>query len=339
MSSTSILGSSLVYDWTIGDPLVVRTLIEIFRLTILTFLCTALLDLVCIGSVKKLRKEQPGLYEKSLGFNFLNHAILAPALFMFILPNFTMRKVGCRLPEHQALIASENKEWSITTGSILFGELGNKGGLGKEGLWCGASKDSLWVRGPLGENGWFSGAFLAVLSIQAIGYWAGHKLMHRREWYWIHRFHHKYNQTVVPTAANAVHPLEYIIAYMLPFFIASILIKAPVPCLYNAAYVVSFCNLLIHTPALHDVSENLPVWIVTPMSHMEHHRLLHAHYAAPTINVDYFVAWAQGKPYKCGRKNRAETGGDLGASYLDDKARFDNVEGGNTAVTAAKKGA
>merc|ERR1712194_146720 len=83
-------------------------------------------------------------------------------------------------------------------------------------------------------------------------------------------------------------------------------------------YIISATNLLIHTPMLHELSEQLPEWIVTTCSHTEHHRVLSAHYAATTLNIDYFVAKIRGVPYsRKGKKFPAQ---------VDTPAQINNAE-------------
>ena len=72
------------------------------------------------------------------------------------------------------------------------------------------------------------------------------------------------------------------------------MLKPSVPALFTAGLLISFFNIMIHTPLIHDWSENLPSWLVSTASHMEHHRVLSKHFAAPILNVDFFVAKALG---------------------------------------------
>ena len=55
-------------------------------------------------------------------------------------------------------------------------------------------------------------------------------------------------------------------------------------------WFVGFANLLIHTPWLEEAStQYLPAWVVTTAGHGSHHRKLKLNYAAPTLNIDFFV--------------------------------------------------
>merc|ERR1719473_1695905 len=67
--------------------------------------------------------------------------------------------------------------------------------------------------------------------------------------------------------------------------------------MFLAVGVVSVNNLLIHTPSLADASAKLVPWLfVSTADHLEHHKRLTSHYAAPTISVDRLLACVFGKP-------------------------------------------
>jgi len=118
--------------------------------------------------------------------------------------------------------------------------------------------------------------------------------MHTKALYWAHRFHHRFNRRITPLAANAVTPVEFCLAYAIPFTgYARLLHFCGVPVdrwtIHAAVWVIGFANLLIHTPALEQVSERLPAWLVGTHDHFAHHRALAKNYAAPTLNVDTIV--------------------------------------------------
>merc|ERR1719235_3013580 len=137
----------------------------------------------------------------------------------------------------------------------------------------------------------------AVLLGHAIGYYSAHRWMHTRRMYWAHRFHHRFNCIVVPVTANAVSLAEYALAYMLPFVVGAQLLRPDRMSMFLAVGVVSLNNLLIHTPKLADASARLVPWLfVSTADHLEHHRRLTKHYAAPTVSVDRLLASVVGKP-------------------------------------------
>jgi len=138
---------------------------------------------------------------------------------------------------------------------------------------------------------------LAILVGHSIGYYSAHRWMHTRSMYWAHRFHHRFNVFVVPVTANAVSLAEYAIAYMLPFVAGAALLRPDRLSMFVAVGIVSLNNLLIHTPKLADASAQLVPWLfVSTADHLEHHKRLTSHYAAPTISIDRLLACAFGKP-------------------------------------------
>jgi sterol desaturase/sphingolipid hydroxylase (fatty acid hydroxylase superfamily) len=156
------------------------------------------------------------------------------------------------------------------------------------------------------SNRWMSPPFtapgrlamvLAIVVGHSIGYYCAHRAMHMRSLYWAHRFHHRFNMFVVPVTANAVSIAEFAIAYMLPFIVGAQLLRPDRMSMFIAVGIVSLNNLLIHTPLLADASAKLVPWLfVSTADHMDHHKRLTTHYAAPTISVDRMLACVFGKP-------------------------------------------
>tara|TARA_Y100001973_G_scaffold106627_1_gene185934 strand:+ start:2690 stop:3328 length:639 start_codon:yes stop_codon:yes gene_type:complete len=127
-----------------------------------------------------------------------------------------------------------------------------------------------------------------LIILHSFGYWAAHSLMHEKTLWSAHKFHHTFSTHVTPVVAMAVSPWEYIIAYMAPFVLASWMVTPSEVELVIAAAVVSCCNLIIHTPSLEYTSKYYPKWLVSPSTHLRHHRFNDKeHIAAPTINLDY----------------------------------------------------
>merc|ERR1719409_986091 len=84
---------------------------------------------------------------------------------------------------------------------------------------------------------------------------------------------------------------------MFPFVAGSALLRPDRLSLFVAVGVISFNSLLIHTPVLADASARLVPWLfVSTADHLEHHRRLTKHYAAPTFSVDRLLACVVGKP-------------------------------------------
>jgi len=156
------------------------------------------------------------------------------------------------------------------------------------------------------SNRWMSQPFtavgrvamvLAIIVGHSIGYYCAHRWMHTRSMYWAHRFHHRFNVFVVPVTANAVSLAEYALAYMLPFVMGAQLLRPDRMSMFLAVGVISLNNLLIHTPKLADASARLVPWLfVSTADHLEHHKRLTSHYAAPTFSVDRLLACTFGRP-------------------------------------------
>lgn len=137
-----------------------------------------------------------------------------------------------------------------------------------------------------------------ILFVQSICFYTAHRLFHTYPTlYRHHRFHHRFNVHVPPMAANAVSPVEYIFAYIVPFVVAMPFCQPDTTSFRISVAIVSLTNILIHTPKLAELSEKIvPEWLVTTEDHLEHHRKLNTKYAAPTFNIDYFVSFIESKP-------------------------------------------
>lgn len=101
-------------------------------------------------------------------------------------------------------------------------------------------------------------AAIGTTIVHTLGYYTAHRAMHTKALYWAHSFHHQFNTHVVPSAANAVSFAEYFIAYMLPFILGCVVCRPDAKALYAAIALISFTNLLIHTPVRSPVSVSAP---------------------------------------------------------------------------------
>ena len=153
-------------------------------------------------------------------------------------------------------------------------------------------------------SGWGRvGMVTAILVGHAIGYYLAHRWMHTKQMYWAHRFHHRFNMHVAPVTANAVSLAEYAVAYMAPFILGSALLQPDRLSLFVAVGIISLNNLLIHTPRLADLSARLVPWLfVSTEMHLEHHRKLTTHWAAPTISIDRLIEYFVGTPGSYGKE-------------------------------------
>ena len=131
-----------------------------------------------------------------------------------------------------------------------------------------------------------------LIGAHAVLYYAIHKAFHEspRFYNMFHRFHHRFNTHVPPSAANAVTPGEYVIAYLIPFALAVLFRPTQPESLKISISVISFTNILVHTPKLESLSEKwVPEFLVSTKNHLDHHRKLKVHYASPTFNVDNII--------------------------------------------------
>lgn len=128
-----------------------------------------------------------------------------------------------------------------------------------------------------------------ILAAHSIQYYYIHKMFHESPTLYrrFHRFHHRFNTHVPPSAANAVTIGEYAFAYVLPFATAALLGRVTVPALRCAIFITIVLNTMVHTPKLEAWSERwIPDFWVSTADHLNHHRKLHVHYASPLFNID-----------------------------------------------------
>jgi sterol desaturase/sphingolipid hydroxylase (fatty acid hydroxylase superfamily) len=131
---------------------------------------------------------------------------------------------------------------------------------------------------------------MEIVLVHSLLYYAVHKAFHTYpSLYGYHKFHHRFNTYVPPVAANAVSFVEYLVAYIIPFAVATAIISPFEEELQVAVIIVSLSNLLVHTPRLESISKDLWPIFVSTHNHIEHHRKQTVNYAAPTINVDWIL--------------------------------------------------
>jgi sterol desaturase/sphingolipid hydroxylase (fatty acid hydroxylase superfamily) len=135
---------------------------------------------------------------------------------------------------------------------------------------------------------------IKFLLIENLWYYCAHWLMHRRAFYWMHRFHHKFNAIVLPSSASAVSIPEFLLAYMAPFLLGAWAGSCDKCSAIYSATVVAVSNLAIHTPALEEKMQYLPWFLVMPSDHVTHHRQLTCNYGAPLIHFDRVFSCVNG---------------------------------------------
>jgi sterol desaturase/sphingolipid hydroxylase (fatty acid hydroxylase superfamily) len=141
------------------------------------------------------------------------------------------------------------------------------------------------VHGPLSLFQQLS-SVLKFLLIENLWYYCAHWLMHQRSFYWMHRFHHKFNAIVLPSSASAVSIPEFLLAYMAPFLLGAHFGSCDKCSAICSAAIVAVSNLAIHTPALEEKMKYLPWFLVMPSDHVTHHRQLTCNYGAPLVHFD-----------------------------------------------------
>lgn len=128
----------------------------------------------------------------------------------------------------------------------------------------------------------------ALVVVHSGLYALAHRVMHRvvalRPF---HRDHHRFEEVVVPTSANAVSLQEFLFAYMMPFVVGTLALKPDVASLNAAAALVSACNLVVHSPNLE--STPYPRLLVSPRDHLCHHRTRRGPYSAPTLSWERII--------------------------------------------------
>jgi len=133
----------------------------------------------------------------------------------------------------------------------------------------------------------FSIDYFALVLIHNIGYFGMHVIMHKiYELKFIHDFHHLYKKTI-PSTGNAVSIYEFNFAYVLPFVAGGYLVHPSLYAMNASIMTISLLNIFIHTPAFKNI--NYPKFLVSPEEHMKHHETYTNTYAAPLVNIDYFL--------------------------------------------------
>ena len=131
----------------------------------------------------------------------------------------------------------------------------------------------------------------AIVFIHSLGYYLSHRLMHRNDLFRkYHNFHHRFNETLIPSIANSVSTREFTFAYMIPFIIGELLVKPNINSFNLGVMIVSIMNLIIHTEELNNIQ--YPDFLVSPEIHLNHHKGKNKRksYSAPTFNLEYIYS-------------------------------------------------
>ena len=125
--------------------------------------------------------------------------------------------------------------------------------------------------------------WLGLILIQNILYSCIHYILHHYL-YFIHKFHHQFQNILIPSIAFAVSPMEFLFAYLLPFGVGAILTKPTEITLYSSIFFLSSLNFFIHMSKLKNIE-----WLyclVSPKEHLEHHSKKTKYYSAPFLSFD-----------------------------------------------------
>jgi sterol desaturase/sphingolipid hydroxylase (fatty acid hydroxylase superfamily) len=137
-------------------------------------------------------------------------------------------------------------------------------------------------------------AVVGILVIESFLYYLVHKAFHEcKSLYWMHSFHHKFNEVILPSTACAVSVFEFSFAYMLPIVLGSYIMKADRISGIIASGIIGGSNLLIHCPLLAHIE--LPNFLASAKGHFQHHRKLTQNYGAPVLQFDTILAWGSGE--------------------------------------------
>ena len=133
-----------------------------------------------------------------------------------------------------------------------------------------------------------------IVLIHSFGYYCSHRLMHRSDLFRkYHNFHHKFNETLIPSISNAVSLPEFTFAYMTPFIIGALVVDPNINSYNFGILIVSCMNLVIHTPELVNIKYNN--LFVSPKTHLNHHqgKNIKSTYSAPTFNLEYIYHYLE----------------------------------------------
>jgi len=170
-----------------------------------------------------------------------------------------------------------------------------------------------FVIGPLGYGmasafiSWAGNCNSSYISIpgsillQGLGYTVAHAWMHIPSNYWMHKYHHRYNEHtfVRPIVANSVSMAEFAVAYVLTNMVAAMVFCPSVSDMYYIIMTISISNLLIHTSPDVIPMRFLPSFLCSNEKHGHHHKKnIRSHYSAPVFDLDSSCEYLARQIYK-----------------------------------------
>jgi fatty acid hydroxylase domain-containing protein 2 len=127
--------------------------------------------------------------------------------------------------------------------------------------------------------------FVGWLVLFEIGFYASHRLLHTRWLYrHVHLLHHRF-KAPVPYSAACVHPVEFVLSYIVPNFGAAMVLH------FSYAEILLFLSLeYIHT--VHDHSGYFYWWDPFHWLCSQNARMHDEHHRRPTVNFGgAFTSW------------------------------------------------
>jgi hypothetical protein len=228
-----------------------------YSLALGTFVLTILLELGCLAEVRAIWTKQrngKSLYLTAIVYNLVNHFLLGVPMYGIALKFFTRPVLSQQHHDHYSSLDSSFH------GSMMIMVL--------------------------------VAQFCTVILVHSLLYYYLHKFFHEHAPFYriIHQFHHRFKEHVTPMVANAVTPMEYIVAYVIPIAVGAVVARPDPLALRAAVSWMTVTNLLVHSPRFQALSMRyVPNWCVATADHLEHHQRVHCKYASPTINIDYLV--------------------------------------------------
>lgn len=128
-------------------------------------------------------------------------------------------------------------------------------------------------------------ACIVFILVHNFGYFVMHRTMHvYPSMYKYHKFHHMFDNILLPSIGNATSKEEFLLAYVVPTFVAGKMVTINEASFIMSLFIISLFNLFIHCGPLQYVD-----WVpgfITPQHHHLHHKKKSKHYSAPLINYD-----------------------------------------------------
>jgi sterol desaturase/sphingolipid hydroxylase (fatty acid hydroxylase superfamily) len=127
--------------------------------------------------------------------------------------------------------------------------------------------------------------FIGWLVVFEIGFYSSHRLLHTRWLYRrVHLLHHRFT-TPVPYSAACVHPVEFVMSYIVPTFVAALIMHL------SYAEMLLFLSVeYVHT--VHDHNGHFYAWDPFRWLCTQNARMHDEHHRRPTVNFGGgFTSW------------------------------------------------